>query len=79
MVKIPVQLAAADLPRLVERALAGEDIVLSQGAGAHVRLVPVAPRPARRAPGALKGRFEVGDAFFEPLPEAELAAWEGLG
>ena len=26
--------------------------------------------------GALKGRFEVEDRFFEPLPEDELAAWE---
>ena len=24
----------------------------------------------------MKGQFEVPDAFFEPLPEAELEAWE---
>jgi antitoxin (DNA-binding transcriptional repressor) of toxin-antitoxin stability system len=74
MVKIPVRVAAADLPRLVERAIAGEEIVLSEGAGADVRLVPVAPRRARRTPGSMKGRFVVGDAFFEALSEADLSA-----
>lgn len=77
MVKIPVSVAAADLPRLVERALAGEEIVLSEGTGADVRLVPVATVRGRRTPGSMKGRFAVGEAFFEPLSEAELAAWEG--
>ena len=77
MVKVPVQVAAADLPRLIERALAGEEIVLSEGTTDVVRLVPVTGERARRAPGSMRGRFEVGSAFFEPLPEAELAAWEG--
>jgi hypothetical protein len=28
-------------------------------------------------PGRLKGKIALTDAFFEPLPEEELAAWEG--
>jgi hypothetical protein len=27
--------------------------------------------------GALRGQARVTDAFFEPLPEPELAAWDG--
>ncbi|HBA65432.1 MAG TPA: hypothetical protein DCZ48_04510 [Methylococcaceae bacterium] len=30
--------------------------------------------PQRRQPGLLPGKL--GDAFFEPLPDAELDAWE---
>lgn len=30
-----------------------------------------------REPGALKGMFTLPDSFFDPLPEDELAAWEG--
>ncbi len=34
------------------------------------------PREPKRRFGAMRGRIEVGDAFFDPLPESELAAWE---
>lgn len=40
----------------------------------YARLVPLVPNPGRRQPGRLAGRLS--DAFFEPLPEEELAAWE---
>lgn len=35
-----------------------------------------APRGKRR-PDILKGKVIIDDSFFDPLPEAELAAWEG--
>lgn len=35
-----------------------------------------APRGKRR-PDVLKGKVVIDDSFFDPLPEAELAAWEG--
>ena len=40
----------------------------------------LSPNPAARKtrePGALKGMFTLPDSFFDPLPEDELAAWEG--
>jgi hypothetical protein len=40
-----------------------------------MRLVAVG-RVAPRQPGSMKCRFHVGSAFFEPMPEQELAAWE---
>jgi antitoxin (DNA-binding transcriptional repressor) of toxin-antitoxin stability system len=76
MAHVLVQTAAAELPRLIERALAGEEIVLTEGVTPVVQLVPVSKPPARRIPGSMKGRFDVGETFFEPLPEHELAAWE---
>jgi hypothetical protein len=34
-------------------------------------------RPPRRTPGTLRGLVAVDERFFEPLPEKELAAWNG--
>jgi prevent-host-death family protein len=66
--------AKNNLSELVERALAGEEIVIARRNAPAVRLVPVVPKPERK-PGRYKGVFRVTDAFFEPLPEEEM---EGL-
>lgn len=41
-----------------------------------VKLVPVAQDQPKRRFGAYRGQFTIDDAFFEPLPEEELRAWE---
>jgi prevent-host-death family protein len=66
--------AKARLSELVDRAVAGEEVVIARAGRPVVRLVPVEDRTPRR-PGLAKGR--VTDAFFEPLPEEELDAWDG--
>ena len=73
MVMVNVHEAKTHLSRLLERAHAGEEIIIAKGGRPHARLVPLEP-PAPRQPGLLSGKVE--DSFFEPLPEAELAAWE---
>jgi prevent-host-death family protein len=66
--------AKAQLSRLIDRATAGEDILIGRAGKPLVRLVPVdALRP--REPGILKG-MTVPDALFDPLPEAEQSLWE---
>ncbi|MGO8951968.1 MAG: type II toxin-antitoxin system Phd/YefM family antitoxin [Rhodomicrobium sp.] len=85
MTTITIEKAQEDLPLLVKRALAGEEIVIE----AEDKLVRLAPCPVeprfdeaaarRRGYGSMKGQFEVTDAFFEPLPEDELKFWEGRG
>lgn len=67
--------AKTHLSRLIERACAGEDIVIARGKTPVVRLVPVDSEAPCRKFGAMKGRARVTEAFFEPLPEDELAAW----
>jgi prevent-host-death family protein len=47
--------AKSQLSRLVERAQAGEEIVIARAGSPAVRLVPVAGRVRR--PGALAGRI----------------------
>jgi antitoxin (DNA-binding transcriptional repressor) of toxin-antitoxin stability system len=77
MATYPMHFAKTNLSALVVRAEAGEEVILTRGKEPVVRLVPV-PRPhSERRPGRLAGRITVGPEFFDPLPDDELAAWEG--
>ena len=71
-----IHAAKTNLSKLVERAKAGEEIVIAKGKTPAVRLVPIVERTRGRRFGALKGQFTVTDAFFEPLPDDELDAWD---
>ncbi len=79
MTTITVEKAQKELPGLVKRALAGEEIVIEAAGAAAVRLAPIAPaqaQPARpgesfRGRGALKDLLVVGPEFFEPLSDEE--------
>lgn len=74
---VNVHEAKTHLSRLLEESLAGEDIVIARAGEPLVRLVPIATTP--RPSGTLASVWPdlaPGDAFFEPLPDDELAAWE---
>ncbi len=74
---INVHAAKTHLSKLIERALAGENIVIARDNVPAVRLVPVEEAQPERVFGAWRGRATVTDSFFEPLSEAELHAWNG--
>ena len=67
--------AKTNLSKLVERARAGEDVIIAKGRTPVVRLVSIAAAVPHRRFGALRGRARVTEAFFEPLPADELDAW----
>jgi prevent-host-death family protein len=69
--------AKTQLSKLVAAALAGEEVVIARGTEPVVKLIPIAQVTGKRQFGRYKGMFELTDAFFEPLPEEELALWEG--
>ena len=69
--------AKTHLSDLVARAEAGEEVILARDKTPAVRLVPVPREQPRRQRGRLKGKIMIGDEFFEPLPDEELALWEG--
>jgi prevent-host-death family protein len=75
MKPVTIHAAKTNLSRLIERACAGEEIVIARGRTPVARLVPVTPGKRGRRFGAMRGRARVGKAFFEPLPADELAAW----
>ncbi len=74
MAAINIHEAKAHLSEILDRALAGEEIVIARAGKPLARLVPVDDRMPRQ-PGIAKGR--VTEAFFEPLPPDELDTWEG--
>jgi prevent-host-death family protein len=73
---ITVHAAKTNLSRLIERARSGEEVVIARGKTPVARLVAVPERPVARRFGAMKGKARTTAAFFEPLPEEELAEWE---
>ncbi len=75
--KVTVHKAKTTLSQLIERAHAGEEIVIARGDLPVARLVPIARRLPARRPGTLRGMVKITRDFFEPLPAGELAAWEG--
>lgn len=58
---------------LIERAEAGEEIVITPAGQPIVKLVPLS-EPQRRKFGGMT--FDVPDDFDAPLDEEGLAAWE---
>lgn len=71
--------AKTHFSRLVDRAHAGEEIVVAKAGVPYARLVPIEPvaRPKRK-PGGLTVTSEIDwDAFDAPLPKEELELWEG--
>jgi prevent-host-death family protein len=71
--------AKTRLSQLVDRALAGEEIVIGRAGKPAVRLVPVAGGEAPRVPGAWKGRIRVADDFDAPLPPEIQRYFDGEG
>jgi prevent-host-death family protein len=72
---INVHEAKTHLSRLLDKVYCGEEIVLGKAGKPYARLVPIRPDKPKRKPGRMKGKLD--PAFFDALPEEELAAWEG--
>jgi prevent-host-death family protein len=75
MANVSVYNARAEFSRLIERALAGEEIVITKRGKPAVRLVPVAQDQPKRRPGALKDKLTVPESFFDPLPDEIIDAF----
>ena len=67
--------AKTHLSKWVDKANAGQEIILAKAGKPWARLMPLASPTGQRQPGGLVG--ELPDCFFDPLPEEELRAWEG--
>jgi antitoxin (DNA-binding transcriptional repressor) of toxin-antitoxin stability system len=51
-----------------------EESIVAKSGKPNARLMPLADALPERRPGRLSGR--VDEAFFDPLPDEELDAWE---
>jgi len=72
---VNIHAAKTHFSRLVERAAAGEEIVIARAGRPLARLVPLSP--ARRRPGLLKGRIRIAADFDAPLPAGVRRAFAG--
>ena len=60
--------------KLLEQAHAGQEIIWAKAGKPYARTVPLATIPPKLRRGRVKGIID--DAFFDPLPDAEIKVWE---
>jgi prevent-host-death family protein len=77
MPTVNVHQAKTQLSRLLANAMAGQEVIIARDGRPVARLVPVHKPPARRKPGALKGRIRIAADFDNALPANVRAGFEG--
>lgn len=71
---VNVHYAKTHLSALLRQVREGAVVTISHAGTPIARLVPI-EQTQTRVPGGYS--FNVGAAFFEPLPDDELDAWQG--
>ena len=69
--------AKTSLSALVDRAAAGEEVIIAKNGRPMARLVPFGVRAEARIPGLLKGQIRIADDFDAPLPDEIERAFRG--
>ena len=76
--KVNVHAAKTTLSKLIKAAQRGEEVFIAKADVPVARLVAVVgPEPPKREPGTWKGKLNLPDDFFDPLPDDELDLWDG--
>ncbi len=65
MVTMNIHEVGMNLPSLIEKALAGEDVILARDGKPVARLVPYDPIGKRRVPGRYAGQIRIPEDFDE--------------
>jgi prevent-host-death family protein len=73
---VNIQKAKKNLSRLIQKVLAGEEVIIARGSKNVARIVAIAEAKKKRQPGSMKGKFSIGPEFFELLTDDELSYWE---
>jgi prevent-host-death family protein len=68
--------AKTNLSSLVDRAAAGEEIIIAKSGQPKAKLVPMGEAVLRR-PGGWEGRVRMSDDFDAPLPPDILDGFDG--
>jgi prevent-host-death family protein len=78
MIRINIHEAKTHLSRYLARVVAGETILICNRNIPIAEIRPLPPRRTKKRPiGLAAGTVPVPPEFFAPLPEVELASWEG--
>lgn len=76
MPQVNIHEAKTQLSKLIELAASGEEVIIARAGKPVARLTAIEPVQRGRQFGAMKGQVRVDEAFFDPLPDEELKAWE---
>ena len=76
MKRVNIHQAKTHLSKLIERAEAGEEIVIARAGKPAAKLVPVRSTRTRRRLGLLDGKFTIPDDFNAPLTDSVIRAFE---
>ena len=76
---VNIHAAKTHLSKLIDQAIAGEEVVIARAGKPVVKLVPIEAPTPRRVFGQLAGKLNVRDNFDDPLPDDLLALFEGEG
>jgi prevent-host-death family protein len=68
--------AKSQLSRLIEQALAGEEVIISKAGKPLVKLIPYEQNTQPRRPGSWRGQVTIAEDFDE-LPREFLQALQG--
>ena len=69
--------AKTSLSSLVDRAAAGEEIIIAKAGRPLAKLVPLGRKQEPRTPGGWEGQVHIAEDFDAPLPEDILGAFDG--
>jgi antitoxin (DNA-binding transcriptional repressor) of toxin-antitoxin stability system len=76
MQRVTIHAAKTNLSKLIEAALAGEEVVIAKGRNPVVRLVAIPQNKFKI--GMLAGQVSGSSPdFFTPMAEDDLTLWEG--
>ena len=69
MYQIELEKAKAQIESLLQTALMGEEVVITQNEQPVLKLVSISPAKSRRQSGSAKGLIAMSDDFDEPLKD----------
>ena len=72
---VNVHAAKTRLSRLIDRAAAGEEIIIARAGRPVARLAPLEVVQKPRRPGLMRGRITIAEDFDAPLPKQLLDAF----
>lgn len=73
MRQVNIHEAKTHLSKLIA---SGEEVVIARYGEPVARLLPIRRETSRRVPGSARGKVKISKAFFEPLPEEVIEAFE---
>jgi len=63
--------AKTQFSELIERVVAGEEVIIAKDGKPVARLVPYSEKKLQRVPGSARGKVTIENNFDEPLSEFE--------